>query len=260
MTAPAARSRATRVASRSGRRWANGGPPAVVVMPATSMMSLIPIGTPWSAPGLAGRSRRSSSRDAPRLRAASSSTTSTPRSRRPWPRSGRGTPRGARRRSSGRPGSRRPRRRRRDRRAGRLVIDRHRPRVGARPPAGVATVATRYLVFRRDTSPSCRNTAYSRRYGNQRHDRTDVAAGRPGGRDAAGVGRDAASLGDRGPAPDGALGRRPADRPDRRGHPAAGRAAVAGPGPADRRPAPPATASPASSPGSRRTASRPSSR
>ena len=73
MTAPAARSRATRVASRSGRVWANGGPPAVVGMPATSMMSLIPTGTPWSGPGSRPLAR-SSSRARASARAASAST------------------------------------------------------------------------------------------------------------------------------------------------------------------------------------------
>src|SRR5205807_2058735 len=50
MTAPAARRRATAVESFEGRVWANSRAPAVVGMPATSKMSLIPIGTPCSGP------------------------------------------------------------------------------------------------------------------------------------------------------------------------------------------------------------------
>src|SRR5688572_10975171 len=50
ITAPAARSRATEVASVDGRECANGREPAVVGMPWTWKMSFTPIGTPRSAP------------------------------------------------------------------------------------------------------------------------------------------------------------------------------------------------------------------
>ncbi len=50
MTAPAARSRATAPQSRVGRVWANSRAPAVVGIPATSKMSLMPTGTPCSGP------------------------------------------------------------------------------------------------------------------------------------------------------------------------------------------------------------------
>ncbi len=50
MTAPASRSRATRAASRTGKVCANAGAPERVGSPATSMMSLTPIGTPCRSP------------------------------------------------------------------------------------------------------------------------------------------------------------------------------------------------------------------
>ncbi len=48
--APAARRRATDVASAAGCRWAKGPAPAVVGSPAASKMSFRATGTPWSAP------------------------------------------------------------------------------------------------------------------------------------------------------------------------------------------------------------------
>ncbi len=80
MTAPAARSRATAGASAPGVRCANDGAPARVGSPATSMMSLIPTGTPWSAP--TGRPAATSpSRSRACARAPSASTATQARSR-----------------------------------------------------------------------------------------------------------------------------------------------------------------------------------
>src|SRR6267142_4229210 len=60
MTAPAARSCVTTAASRDGVRPACSGEPFSVGMSPVSMMSLIPIGTPWSGPiGCPDRRHRS---------------------------------------------------------------------------------------------------------------------------------------------------------------------------------------------------------
>src|SRR5687768_4695016 len=73
ITAPAARSRATDAASRSGRVWKCGRAPAVVGMPATWKMSFTPPGTPCSGPS-ARPARTSSSRCRAAARAPASST------------------------------------------------------------------------------------------------------------------------------------------------------------------------------------------
>ena len=72
MTAPAARSRATSVASLDGNVCAKAAAPARVGMPATSMMSLTPTGTPWSGPG-ACPAARAASRSRASARAARAS-------------------------------------------------------------------------------------------------------------------------------------------------------------------------------------------
>ena len=84
--------------------------------------------------------------------------------------------------------------------------------------------------------------------------------GRPGRRDARRVGRDAPPLGDRGPAHDGALRRRPAARRRSRRSPGSRRAPQGDDGPADRRPVGPQPVRRHRHPDRGATASPPSSR
>ena len=71
---PAARSRATTAASRVGTWLRSEGEPAVVVTPATSKVSLMVHGTPWSGPA---RSRRARASSAARARSTASGARAT---------------------------------------------------------------------------------------------------------------------------------------------------------------------------------------
>ena len=68
--APAARSRATMIGSRSGTQCSRISEPWVVRLPFIGVKSLIAIGTPWSGPSGAPRARRRSAARA-RVRASS---------------------------------------------------------------------------------------------------------------------------------------------------------------------------------------------